>query len=68
MPEWMPYALLAGLLLTLAARTWAVIVRPVDSSLYVPCASSDCRQLPTVHHVTASGLCCAECGHYAGTS
>lgn len=63
----MPYALLAGLLLTVAARVWAAAARPVDSSVATRCDSPDCRGLPTVHHTTASGLRCAECGHYAGT-
>lgn len=67
MPEWMPYALAAVLLLTVATRIWAATARPLDSSVYTPCDSPDCRQLRTVHHITASGLRCAECGHYAGT-
>ncbi|MFJ8883642.1 hypothetical protein ACIRJR_09530 [Streptomyces sp. NPDC102402] len=69
MPEWMPYALAVVLVLTVAARVWAAAARPADSSVRTPCASTDCRGLQTVHHVTESGgLRCAECGHYAGTS
>ncbi|MER5892364.1 hypothetical protein [Streptomyces sp. NPDC001876] len=34
-----------------------------ESSVAAPCTSSDCRGLPTLHHVTDHGLQCAECGH-----
>lgn len=59
----------AVLLLVVGGRGAAAGVRRItgrrtaDSSVAVPCDSSDCRGLPTVHHVTSSGLQCAECGH-----
>ncbi|MFE7752168.1 hypothetical protein [Streptomyces sp. NPDC057428] len=60
----------AVLLLVAAGRGTAAGLRrlaghPVDSAVTAPCDSSDCRGLPTVHHATATGLRCAECGQYA---